>query len=315
MVVLMVSFLPWAGAGAAPARDPACPSCVADFALYDPAREDDGVWEDDVTALVALFDAYGFTYRKVDATSIARGALGSGSRRRFRALVEPGGWAYVRDASLGTSGVARLRAFVAAGGGYVGFCAGAWAAVSLVRWDHYGIGWYQPYAYNLRLFDGSGFGPLGWVPWHEGTNAALVEAVFDAKNPTVRAAGLPERTRYLYGGGPWFVPYAEPAGWEVWARALAPAGATSRDGDGEPTIVRYAYGKGRVVLFAYHPEVLVGHDADRVTLGAPYDEEAIAEGRGELSLEQIAKDGWNVVHAALQVAAGKPVTPVTELPP
>jgi glutamine amidotransferase-like uncharacterized protein len=307
---------PAAGAtSVAPARPaPSCPSCIADFALYDPTSEDDGVWEDDVTALEALFTAYGFTWQRVDASAIAHGALGSGTKRRFRALVEPGGWAYTRDASLGVSGVARLRSFVSSGGAYVGFCAGAWAAVATVRWDHYGTGWFQPYSYNLALFAGNGWGPLGWVPWRDGTNARLDEVAIDTDNPTMRAAGLPPRTRFLYGGGPWLEPWRPLPGWEVWARAVAPAGAASRAGDGKPTIVRYAYGKGTVVLFAYHPEILIGSDADGVVLPAPYDEGAIAADRGEQTLEELAVDGWNVVHAALQVAAGRAVTPVTELP-
>ena len=304
-----------AAAGAGARGGGSCPSCVADFALYDPAAEDDGVWEDDVTALESLFTAYGFTWQRVDAPAIARGALGSGKTRRFRALIEPGGWAYTRDASLGPAGAARVRAFVSGGGNYVGLCAGAWAAVSTVRWDHYGTGWFSGYSYNLALFNGSGWGPLGWVPWLDGTNARLDEVAIDVGNPTMRAAGMPPRARLLYGGGPWFEPWGRLPGWEVWARAVAPDDAANRAGEGRPTIVRYGYGKGVVILFAYHPEVLVGSDADHVSLGAPYDEAAIAADRGDMTLEQIALDSWNVAHAALQLAAGRAVTPVIELPP
>ena len=297
----------------AAAADP-CPHCVADFALYDPSYEDDGVWEEDVTALESIFRAYGFTWRKVDAAALARGALGSGKNRRFRALVEPGGWAYTRDASLGAAGVAKVRSFISSGGAYVGFCAGAWAAVSTARWDYYGYGWYQSYPYNLRLFDGSGNGPFGWMPWLDGTNADLVEAAVDTDNPTMRAIGMPAQTRFLYGGGPWFEPSKPLPGWEVWAHAVAPQGAASRVGDGKPTIVRFGYGKGTVILFAYHPEVLIGSDADGVVMSYPYDESAIAWDAGELSLDRIALDSWNVAHAALQIAAGRPVTAVDALP-
>jgi glutamine amidotransferase-like uncharacterized protein len=305
-----------AAADAAPDKAaPSCRSCVADFALYDPGTADDGVWDEDVTALESIFRAYGFTWRKVNATDLANGALGSGKSRRFRALVEPGGWAYTRDATLAwLGGVSRVRSFLTSGGGYVGFCAGALAAVSVVRWDDSGSGYFYSYPYNLGIFNGTGTGPFGWMPWNDGTNANLVEAAIDTNNPAMRAAGLPERTRFLYGGGPWFDPYKRPAGWEVWARAVAPPGATNRAGDGKPAIVRFSYGKGTVVLFAYHPEIVIGSDADGVTLGPPYDEATTAWDPGELTLEQIAVDSWNVVHAALQVASGWPVTPVTELP-
>jgi len=291
-----------------------CPRCVADFALYDPAYEDDGVWEEDVTALESIFTAYGFTWQKVDAAALARGVLGSGGKRRFRALIGPGGWSYARDASLGAAGVSKVRAFVNSGGAYVGFCAGAYAAASTVRWDYYGYGWFQSWTYNLRLFDGSGVGPFGWTPWRDGANVDLVEAAIDTTNPTMRAIDMPARTRFLYGGGPWFEPNAKLPGWEVWARAVAPPGAASRAGDGQPTIVRFGYGKGTVILFAYHPEVLVGSEADGIVMRYPYDEGAIDWTVGDLSLERIAIDSWNVVHAALQLAGGRPVTPVTALP-
>jgi glutamine amidotransferase-like uncharacterized protein len=313
-VWLLAAFgMPAASLAATAPRD-GCPSCVADFALYDPGTADDGVWDEDVVALQSIFNAYGFTWRKVDAAAIARGALGSGKGRRFRAIVEPGGWAYTRDASLGFAGVSRLRSFVSSGGAYVGFCAGAWAAVSLARWDYYGNGWFQSYPYNLRLFNGAGVGPLGWIPWNDGTNANFAEATIDTTNATMRAAAMPARTRFLYGGGPWFEPSGRPPGWEVWARAVAPAGALSRAGDGKPTIVRHGYGKGTVILFAYHPEILVGSDLDGVVLTGVYDEATIDWDTGSQSFEEIALDSWNVVHAALQVAAGRPVTPLTALP-
>ena len=312
--LLALGLLAVAAVTPAAAAPPPCPSCVADFALYDPASEDDGVWEEDVTALESIFTAYGFTWRKVDAAALARGVLGSGKNRRFRALVEPGGWAYTRDSSLGAAGVAKVRSFINSGGGYVGFCAGAYAAVSTVRWDYWGYGWFQSYPYNLRLFDGAGVGPFGWMPWRNGTNANLVEVAIDTTNPTMRAIGIPVRTRFLYGGGPWFEPNAKLPGWEVWARAVAPPGAVSRAGDGKPTVVRFNYGKGAVILFAYHPEVLIGSDADGLVLTYPYDENAIAWDTGGLSFDRIALDSWNVVHAALQVASGRTVTPVDALP-
>src|ERR1044072_5542845 len=253
------------------AAAPACPACIADFALYDPATEDDGVWEEDVTALESIFSAYGFTWRKVDAAGIARGVLGRCNKRRFPAL-------------------------------------------AAARGPYNGYGWYQSYPYNLRLFDGAGAGPFGWTPWRNGTFANFVEVAIDTANPTMRTIGLPARPRFLYGGGPWFEPRTQLPGWEVWAHAVAPAGVTSRAGDGKPTIVRFAYGKGTAILFAYHPEVLIGSNADGMVMRYPYDEGAIDWNTGNQSLDQIALDSWNVVHAALQIAAGRPVTPIPELP-
>ncbi|HEV8629520.1 MAG TPA: BPL-N domain-containing protein [Thermoanaerobaculia bacterium] len=311
VLAVVAGVMPAAPAPAAPVP---CRACVADFAIYDPVREEDGVWEEDVTALETILDAYGFTHRRVDAPGIAGGALGSGAGRRFRALLEPGGWAYTRNVALGATGAARLRSFVQSGGGYVGFCAGAYAAAALVRFDLQGAGYYQSIPYSLQLFPGAAAGPFGWMPWRDGTNANLVEAAIEVGNPTMRAIGIPARTRFLYGGGPWFEPYLSPARYEVWARAVAPPGATNRAGDGKPTIVKLAYGRGTVVLFAYHPEILIGSTADGVVLRQFCDEGAIDWDLGDLTLEQIDLDSWNVVHAALQVAIGQRAAPVLALP-
>jgi glutamine amidotransferase-like uncharacterized protein len=292
-----------------------CPRCVADIAIFDPSYEDDGVWEEDVIAIEALVEASGLTWKRVDANDVRSGKLGSGNRRRFRALVGPGGWAWARNVALGTTGAQKIRSFLEAGGGYVGFCAGAYAAVATVSFDLYGFGWYDRYDYQLDLLGGTGQGPFGWMPWRGGRNIDLDEAAIDTTNPTMAAIGVPARTRFLYGGGPWFLPAGTPpARYEVWARAVAPAGALRRDGDGQPTIVRFAYGKGTVVLLAYHPEVLIGSMADRVYLSRIYDEGAVDWQTGDLSLAAIDLQSWNVAHAALQVASGVPVTALTALP-
>lgn len=36
-------------------RGDECPQCQADFAIYNPDYEDDGVWEEEVAALADLF--------------------------------------------------------------------------------------------------------------------------------------------------------------------------------------------------------------------------------------------------------------------
>jgi len=78
--------------------------------------------------------------------------------------------------------------------------------------------------------------------------------------------------------------------------------------------VRFGYGKGTVILFAYHPEVIIGSDVDGVVLTGVYDEATIDWQIGSQSFDEIAIDSWNVVHAALQLAGGRPVTGVGALP-
>jgi glutamine amidotransferase-like uncharacterized protein len=128
---------------------------------------------------------------------------------------------------------------------------------------------------------------------------------------------MPEQTRFVYGGGPWFVePNPLPKGYEVWARAVAPQDTppTKRDGDGKATIVRFSYGSGTVILFSYHPDVLIGSMTDGVTLHQYYQENQIAWNRGNQSQSEINTHSWNIVHAALQLATGQAATPIGSLP-
>ena len=291
-----------------------CGRCVADFAIYDPEYEDDGVWEDGVRALEAALAAQGWSFRHVDAAAIRGGELGAGRKRRFRALISPGGFAYYRDATLEGAGSERIRAFVASGGGYVGLCAGAWAAVGRVRWDSWGLGHYESYRYHLDLVPGEAWGPLSWVPWLSGANAEMVSVALDRSAGALAAAGAPSRTRLLYGGGPWFEPSDLPAGTEVWGRAVAPPESAGWPGDGKATLVRFPYGQGEVVLSAFHPEILLLSAADGVELGWPYSEAAIAESAGEDDLATLRRDGYIVLRAMLMTAARLPPTPLPELP-
>ncbi len=291
-----------------------CPNCVADFALYDPSYEDDGVWEEEVTALKAMFSAYGFTYKIISAKEINAGSLGSGSSRKYRALIEPGGWAYYRNVLVKSAGENYIRSFINSGGNYIGFCAGAWNACQILSWDQNGTGNYQDYYYDLKLFTGTGKGPLGWLPWENGTNPDLDEVKINTSNGTMKKIGIPAKTRFFYAGGPWFIPSGTPSKYEVWARASKPAGASNTDGDGQPTIVKYAYGSGTVILFAYHPEILIDSMVDNVKLSQYYKEDQIDWSTGTQTMDQINLQSWNIVHAALQIAAKKTVTKITKLP-
>lgn len=300
-------------------RDPKgadCPECIADFALYDPRGETDGVWSEEVTALVSLFDAYGFTYEKVDAAALVTGDLGEGEGRRYRALIAPGGWAWTRNQAVTPAGEEDLRRFVASGGNYVGFCAGAYWAADDVVFAEFAPTDYASYEYDLDLLPGPAKGPFAWAPWNGGTTISLQAAAIDTANPVMAAAKMPARTRFVYGGGPFFDDLSRVEGLEVWARAVAPEGTAPelRAGDGQPAIVRYHSGTGNVILFSYHPEVLVDSMVDGMVMSDYYPERTIAWDTGDQTQDEVNLDSWNIVHAALQVAANTDVTPLTSLP-
>ena len=310
---------------AASEEPPPCPQCIADFAIYNPSYEDDGVWEEEVTALEHMFKVFNWTYRSVDQIEINTGILASGPQRKFRALIAPGGWSWYREEAVTENGEKNLRAFVENGGHFVGFCAGAyWAAKRLVfamnasgknntystPEDFNGV-----YPYELALYPGDAKGPLGWMPWKNGTNVNFSAAIINLENKNMRRIGLPKESRFLYGGGPFFPNAEKVPGMEVWARAKSNITAqTAATGEGQATIVHFPSGKGSVTLFSYHPDVLIKHQADGIALKQFFDEDAIKWDLGSQTYEQINLDSWNIVHAALQIAADQEVTALKKLP-
>ena len=298
----------------------------ADFALYDPSYENDGVWEEEVKALKALFAAYNWTYDVVDHVDINTGVLGSGSNRKYKALISPGGYAYFRELAITPAGEDNIRNFVNSGGNYIGFCAGAYWAADTLSWAEFATGnggeYNQPsdYSdtdYNLNLFDGVAKGPFGWEPWNNGTNPSLQKVNINTANPTMQTIGMPAETRFFYYGGPVFVNIKSSLpGYEIWATAVAPNGTppAASTGDGEPSIIKFDYGSGKVILFSYHPEVLINSEVDNLYLSTYFDEDSVAWNTGPQTFEEINLDSWNIVHAALQIAANQQVTKLTSLP-
>ena len=298
----------------------------ADFALYDPSYENDGVWEEEVKALKAMFVTYGWTYQVVDHVDINSGILGSGSDRKYKALIAPGGYAYFREIAVTPTGEDNIRSFVTSGGNFVGFCAGAYWAADTLSWAEFATGnggsYNQPgdyvdYDYNLNLFDGVAKGPFGWEPWENGTNPSLQKVSINTINSTMQTIGMPDTTRFFYYGGPVFTNIkSQLLNYEVWARAVAPNGiqGDASTGNGEPTIIKFNYGNGNVVLFSYHPEVLINSEVDNLYLSEYFDENSISWETGNQSFEEINLDSWNIVHAALQIAANQQITQLTSLP-
>ncbi len=331
-LILLTTCLLAATASAIPGRAiaavPDCPACVADFAIYDAVYEDDGVWEEEVTALTSLLDAYGWTYQLVTPAQINAGILGTTAETRtFLGLIAPGGWASIRKGDVTAAGDDAIRAFVKAGGSYVGFCAGAYWAAKQVTFASTATGGsgsynkssdYKTWDYDLKLLKGTAKGPFGWEPWDAGQNPSFQKAAFNTDNGTIAATGLPAKTYLFWYGGPFFSYSGDekPSGWQVWAKAIAPSGTKDEasTGDGKPTIVRFLSGDGRVILFSYHPEILIGSTVDGVVLSDYFDETAMTWDTGSKTLDQVNIDSWNVVHAALQAASGQTVTPVTSLP-
>lgn len=305
-----------------------CPECIADFALYDPDYEDDGVWEEETRALKTMFDTYGWSYQSVDHNDINNGVLGKDSNRKFRALIGAGGYAYYRKKAVNDTGDKNIRKFIKSGGNYVGFCAGSYWVTDTVKWaqnasvdngTYYQSSDYnKEYDYDVNLLISKAKGPFGWTPWNDGYNATLELTAIDTNNETMAKIYMPSQTRFYYGGGPFFTSFngEYPKKYEVWARAIAPDyvpdGSTA--GDGKPTIIRFKYEKGNVILFAYHPALLIDSFVDHVVLNDYINENTWEWYTGNQTQDEINFYCWNIVHAALQIAAEEEVTPLTSLP-
>lgn len=299
---------------------------VADFALYDPDYEDDGVWEEEVTALKAMFFNYNWSYKVIDDTDIKNGELGSGTNKKYKALIAPGGWALTREYKVGLDGDSNIRNFVNSGGNYIGFCAGSYWASDIVDWAQTATGGngaynqesdYTGYNYHMDLLSASAKGPFGWTPWNNGDTSSFEIAEINTNNSTMNLIGLPDTTRFFYYGGPFFTNFTStPDNYEIWARTIPPAGTIpeARIGENEPAVIKFNYGTGNVVLFSYHPEILIGSDADNIKLTQFVNEDSINWDVGNQTLQEINLQSWNIVHAALQIADNQTVTKVETLP-
>ncbi|GEM_PF-2903466 len=276
------------GAGLAPALR------SQEVAIY----RDLGVWKaEGERALPAVLEWLGLRYVWIDAAAIDRGALFRNGKPAFRLLVVPGGWAASYIAKVGGwsgagPGDDQIRAFVKAGGGYLGFCAGAFAAASTTRW----LG--RNYAYPWKLFDGIAEGPLPWNPLRSGRLGAVHgKAVPDLASPELKERGLSALVRVLLYGGPRFRlrdPKRPPPSYRVLAR---------HGEDGSAAVVSYRYPTnrgGRVVLSSFHPSVLCG---DRGRFDR--DENDLSSAGAGRDPDGFPPD-WRFAAALVDLAAGRP---------
>lgn len=187
-----------------------------------------------VEYLRLLEDSPDFALTLLDAADIRAGALDG-----LDLIVVPGGDSRTEKRDLGPEGAERIRAFLRAGGGYVGSCAGCCLLLDSVMDPERGIG-VIPYCRT-----GSKGGYMMPVKVNETGAAALG---VEAKTYTIR-----------YHGGPVLEPStnridgADFAIWGTYEHDFAKPGAKP-EMVGRGAMVGGTYGKGRVFAFAVHPE-------------------------------------------------------------
>lgn len=278
---------------------PLAAQTVTTVAIYN----DTGTWAPEwQNALPALLDRIGVKHLYVNAADVNGGKLLKNGKPAYPLFIVPGGWApsyIVKLGGWGNRGGAAVKAYLNAGGAYLGFCAGAFAACDTVHWE----GKLIDYPWNL--FDGQG---LGALKWNKLNGTALTHthgtAVINLKAAFWNGRPLPAKIRPLLAGGPSFTlrdPKNPPPGYEV----LATHGE-----DNTAAIVTCRYptkSGGRVVLCSFHPAVLTDGallDRDRTNhakLGAGRDPD------GDIP-------DWGLAAALIEAALGRAPRPDWVLP-
>ena len=184
----------------------------------------------------------GVYIRRLTADEIRSGKLNG-----LDILVHPGGSGGGQGRELGAAGRDVVKDFVRDGGGYIGFCAGAYLATSHYSW-------------SLDLLDAKVFDRKHWARGNGRVKIRLSEA---GKSVLGAEADV---TEIYYGQGPLLVPAGDPdlPDYQVLASyesGVAKKGAPKGAMIGTTAIALGRFGKGQVLCFSPHPELTDGLDA------------------------------------------------------
>lgn len=226
----LVGVLPFLIAGFSSANEFPEPVQTIHVAVYD----DTGVGKS-IQELTAVLDGCpSIQYDRIKAADIRNGKLAE-----YDVLVHPGGSGSKQSKGLEEAGLDRVRAFVEAGGGYVGICAGAYLASSNYSW-------------SLNILDAEVIDSAHWARGHGDVQIRLTE---EGK----RLFECDELETILYYQGPLLGPagdddvpdYQLLATFET---EIAKNGAPEGVMKGTTAIASGTFGKGRVLCFSPHPE-------------------------------------------------------------
>lgn len=177
----------------------------------------------------------------------------------FDILFVPGGWASDKIAALGDRGRKKIRAFVEAGGSYLGICGGAGLALS----HETGLALAPVSRVPTRIRLPSFSGGISLIPAVEGhpiwqNVAEDVEfhawwpgqfALEDSDDVTVLASyGMPAAGSYVTD-----LPVLPDMDWAVWERNYG-INLNPERIIGEPAVIETCFGKGKVLLSYLHFE-------------------------------------------------------------
>lgn len=186
-----------------------------------------GSWDINVLTAERFFEHYEVQYELFDEQDAIDGSI----NQDFDLIWFPGGFAAEYKYLIPNH--ENIRLFVEEGGIFVGSCAGAYYASSVLRW----LGTDHPYP--LELFEGKAVGPLaGEIGWGEIAKLSLepghpVNAEFDATLDV------------YYFDGPYFEAY-DSSSVQILARYAI---------NNEPAVIVGRYETGKYLLLGPHPEL------------------------------------------------------------
>ena len=177
-------------------------------------------WRSEIESLENILLEHGATYQEI--TSLQLDALSLDELLDYSLLIIPGGDAPTLTASLSAATHARLREAVQKGGlNYLGFCAGAWAAIAPAPAPDGDV------SYGLGIVDG----PIQKPNYlsEEGREFAISRAIFPGG----------KRRDLLWYGGP--------------VTPELPGGVIVRYADWSPAVTQINSGQGYVIVSGLHP--------------------------------------------------------------
>ena len=168
----------------------------------------------------------------LDAEDIRNGRLD-----KLDLLVVPGGSSGLQCKTLGPEGMEKVRGFVAAGGSYVGACAGFHCALN------------KPDRLRLLPFE-----------YRLGAGGATAALRVEISEKGARVMGIRPGVRWAhYSRGPICRPGEKPG--EGWGEVLGVYKSTIRRADNQggdfydaPAVIHGRFGKGKVIAASFHPE-------------------------------------------------------------
>lgn len=224
----------------------------ADVAIYnDSAYPSGGIWATGLDHIRAMLDRYGYTHEDVTPDDLnATHDL----HALYRVLVIGGGWTYGYYTYVSDLGKQHIRDFVSQGGGYFGICAGALFAAHEMHWKPNNTSPVEYYYYGLDLFPGTAKSPVLAIKEWDAPTGCSSNILKGAAMTTVRVdrvllPGLCTNLYILYYGGPFFTNCG------VGVHTVAAYQVAGDLANGQPAMILFRYGRGKVFLTGPHPEV------------------------------------------------------------